>query len=164
MTLTPDRIVKTTVLPAPLDRVWRAISDSSEFGRWFGAEFDGPFVAGTRLGGRIRPTAVDAEVAALQAPHDGTAFVVLVEAVEPLRRLAFRWHPHGVDDADPAAPTTLVEFELAAAPGGTALTITESGFDQVPPASRAAAFHANEGGWTHQLRLIAKYLAASPAA
>lgn len=163
MTSTPDRIVKTAVIPAPPARVWRAISDSAEFGRWFGAEFDGPFIAGTRLAGRIRPTAVDAEVAALQAPHAGTPFVVLVEAVEPPHRLAFRWHPHGVDDTDPAAPTTLVEFQIAPVPEGTALTITESGFDRVPLAARAAAFEANDGGWTHQLRLIAKHLAALPA-
>jgi uncharacterized protein YndB with AHSA1/START domain len=30
-----DRIEKQVVLRAPLDRVWRAISDSQEFGQWF---------------------------------------------------------------------------------------------------------------------------------
>src|SRR4051794_8963720 len=47
-----DRIVKTTVLHAPIERVWRAIGDSREFGTWFGMEIDGPFVAGTMVLGR----------------------------------------------------------------------------------------------------------------
>ena len=41
---------------------------------------------------------------------------------------------------------------------GTRLTITESGFDGIPLARRAAAFTANEGGWTHQSQLVEKYV------
>jgi hypothetical protein len=44
-------------------------------------------------------------------------------------------------------------------PGGTQLTISESGFDKIPLARRAAAFKANDGGWAHQSKLIQKYLA-----
>jgi uncharacterized protein YndB with AHSA1/START domain len=70
------------------------------------------------------------------------------------------WHPSAVDRAvDYAAePMTLVEFHLQDAPEGTLLTITESGFDRLPLERRAQAFTSNEGGWTHQLRLIARYL------
>jgi uncharacterized protein YndB with AHSA1/START domain len=45
--MSTDRIEKQVVLRAPMDRVWRAISDSQEFGRWFGVRIDGPFVART---------------------------------------------------------------------------------------------------------------------
>jgi hypothetical protein len=51
-------------------------------------------------------------------------------------------------------PMTLVEFQLDEADGGTALTIVESGFDQVPLASRAVAFRMNEQGWAEQTRNI----------
>ncbi len=44
-----DRIEKSAVLKAPLDRVWRAISDSSQFGTWFGMDVGGPFVAGATV-------------------------------------------------------------------------------------------------------------------
>lgn len=160
-----DRLVKTAVLAAPLARVWAAVSDARQFGAWFGAEFDGAFVAGARLTARIRPTTVDPEVALLQAPHAGTAFQVVVDAVEPMRRLAFRWHPYAVGSADYSAePMTLVTFELADAGGGhTRLTITESGFDAIPLARRAEAFTANEGGWTHQLRLVGLYVTRQEA-
>ena len=157
--MTTDAIVKTAVIPAPLARVWAAVSDAREFGQWFGAEFDGPFAAGATLTGRIRPTTVDAEVATLQAPHAGTAFTVVVAVIEPPNRFAFRWHPYAVGDTDVTAePMTLVTFELEAEGAGTRLTITESGFDAIPLARRAAAFTANEGGWTHQLRLVGSYV------
>lgn len=156
MSNTPDRIEKTTILRAPRGRVWRAISDSREFGTWFGVELDGPFVAGGRVTGRIVPTRVDAEIAKAQEPYTGTPFECTVERVEPMRLLSFRWQP-GVDLAD--EPPTLVTFELEDADGGTKLTITESGFDRISLERRAKAFKENEGGWTAQLMLIEKYLA-----
>ena len=33
---TPDRIEKKVLLRAPRAKVWRALSDSAEFGLWFG--------------------------------------------------------------------------------------------------------------------------------
>jgi hypothetical protein len=59
-------------------------------------------------------------------------------------------------------PTTLVVFELEKVPGGTLLTISESGFDQIPLERWAKAFAANEGGWAKQTTLIEKYLAMQP--
>src|ERR1700682_4985129 len=80
--MTTDPIEKKVVLNAPLDRVWRAISDAKEFGAWFGMAFEGPFVQGPRLKGKIVPTTVDAEVAKLQKPHEGKAFEIAVDGIE----------------------------------------------------------------------------------
>jgi uncharacterized protein YndB with AHSA1/START domain len=155
-----DRIEKQIVLQAPIARVWDAISNSQKFGSWFGAAFDGPFAAGARLAGRIVPTSVDPEVAKLQKPHEGKAFEFSVEQIEPMRRISFRWHPYAVDSGVDygSEPTTLIVFELEEVPGGTRLSISESGFDQIPPARRAAALKANDAGWEHQSKLIQKYL------
>lgn len=163
--MTTDRIEKQIVLHAPLDRVWRAISDAGEFGSWFGAEIDGAFVAGAAAIGRIVPTKVDPAVARLQEPHRGAAFMIMVTRIEPPRCFAFRWHPLGADPAPDGAPapTTLVTFELAEIDAGVLLTISESGFDGLPPARRAAAWQANDSGWDHQARLIALYLAQTNA-
>jgi uncharacterized protein YndB with AHSA1/START domain len=158
--MTTDRIEKKTVLRAPRDRVWSAIADAKQFGTWFGVELEGPFVAGKTLSATIRPTKVDPEVAKMQQQYDGVKFEIVVERVEPMRELSFRWHPFSVDKAVVAGePMTLVQFLLDEAPGGTHLTIVESGFDKIPVERRAKAFTANEGGWTKQLELIAKYLA-----
>jgi hypothetical protein len=81
-----------------------------------------------------------------------------------MRSISFRWHPYalepGVDYAK--EPTTLIVFELQEVFGGTLLTISESGFDQIPLARRARAFSANDSGWTMQTKLIEKYLAMQP--
>jgi uncharacterized protein YndB with AHSA1/START domain len=161
-----DRVEKKVLLRAPRHRVWRAISDPKEFGSWFGVEFDGPFVEGQRLTGRIVPTKVDADIAKAQEPYAGKTFECSIERIEPMRLLSFRWHPFAVEPGVDYArePTTLVVFELAEVAGGTSLTITESGFDQIPLARRAKAFEANEHGWAAQIMLIEKYLAGSGAA
>ncbi len=166
MPASTDRIEKTALLRAPRDRVWEAIVDARQFGRWFGVEFEGPFVAGTAVNGRMVPTSVDAEVAKAQEPYRGVVFAFFVQDIEPMRRFSFRWHPAAVEPgADPSTePTTLVVFELEEVEGGTRLVITESGFEAIPIERRAQAFASNDEGWTAQLMLIGKYLAAGGAA
>jgi uncharacterized protein YndB with AHSA1/START domain len=165
MTSSTDRIVKTTVLNAPHDRVWRAISDAKEFGTWFGVDIAGSFSPGARLACKIVPTKVDPKVAKSQEPYAGAPFEIVVDKVEPMRLVSFRWHPYGVEATDLSnEPMTLVELALEEVSGGTRLTITESGFDKIPLERRAKAFAANEGGWTAQLELVAKYLAGGYAA
>jgi uncharacterized protein YndB with AHSA1/START domain len=155
-----DRISKQIVLRATRERVWKAISDHVEFGTWFGVEIDGPFVAGTRAVGRISPTKVDPDVARLQEPHRGAAFLIEVDRIEPMRLLSFRWHPYAIDQDQTydREPMTLVTFELADVEAGILLTVTETGFDRLPAARRSIARDANDGGWEHQTRLIARYL------
>ena len=153
-----DRIEKSVVLKASRARVWRAISDFEELGRWFGMYIEGPLVAGESVSCRIRPTEVDADIAAAQAAFEGAPFTLDVVAVEPMSRLAFRWHP-GVDAEDePDDEKTLVELTLSDAPEGTRLDIVESGFDRVPLERRAKAFEMNEGGWEAQTQLVRKFV------
>src|SRR5580704_16240950 len=92
-----DSIKKQILLRAPISRVWQAISDSTEFGAWFGVKFNGPFTPGTALAGVIVCTTVDAEVAAAQKPYEGKAFHITVEQMNPERLFSFRWHPHATD-------------------------------------------------------------------
>lgn len=156
-----DRIEKKALLRAPVERVWQAVSDATQFGTWFGARFDSPFSPNTQLTAQIAPTAVDPDVAKMQKPHEGKQFTFWVERIEPMRYISFRWHPYAVDpNTDYSSePTTLIEFTLEPIGDDTQLTIVESGFESLPLARRTAAIRANDGGWTHQLNLIAKYLA-----
>lgn len=48
-----DRIEKTIELKAPVSRVWRALSDYREFGKWFRVRLEGPFVPGQSARGQI---------------------------------------------------------------------------------------------------------------
>jgi uncharacterized protein YndB with AHSA1/START domain len=156
-----DRIEKRILLRAPRKRVWRALSDSTEFGTWFGVKFNGPFTPGASMRGVIVTTTVNAEVAKAQKEYEGMPFEITVEQIEPERLFSFRWHPfaveRGVDYS--AEPTTLIVFTLEEVADGVMLTVTESGFDRIPLARRAKAFTANEGGWSMMVKVIEEYLA-----
>jgi uncharacterized protein YndB with AHSA1/START domain len=156
-----DQIEKKILLRAKQNRVWRALTDSNEFGSWFGMKLDGPFAPGAKIRGVIVPTTVDPKTAELQKPYEGEPVELAIERVDPERLFSFRWHPHAVGPGTDYAkePMTLVTFTLDEVENGVLLTITESGFDSIPLARRAEAFKANEGGWSKQLELIAKYLA-----
>jgi len=162
--MSPDRIEKTILLRAPLKRVWRALSDSTEFGNWFGMRFNAPFAPGATMTAVIVPTTVNQEVAKMQKPYEGIPFEIKIEQMQPERLFSFRWHPGAVEPGIDYAsePTTLVVFTLEQAPDGVQLTVTESGFDQIPLARHAKAFSANEGGWTLVIKLIEEYLAKNP--
>ncbi len=165
-----DRIEKVVVLRAPVSRVWRAVSDAGEFGRWFGVRLDGAFAAGQPIRGTFdmkideeklmaRQQAMGLTPSRLRWPAPNAVFGT-VERIEPEHYFSFRWIPFGIDaEADPEhEPTTLVEFRLEPVPEGTKLTVTESGFDQVPAHRRARAFRMNEGGWAGQAENLRKYV------
>jgi len=149
-----DRIQRQITLKAPRSRVWRAISDSKEFGDWFLSDFDGAFTPGAHVKARCRFPG-----------YEHLRFEVWIDKVEPERLLSYRWHPCPIDPKYDYSkePTTLVEFRLEEAKGGgTVLTVTETGFDKIPLARRAGAFKANSGGWDFQTNAIAEWLNAHP--
>lgn len=168
--MTTDRIEKQVILQAPISRVWRAIADTQEFGKWFGVKLEGPFVAGQTIRGKFEFTLNEEKImqhqerlglkpSRIKMPQTNVVFCT-VESVEPERFFSFRWIPYGIDaEADPDnEPTTLVEFRLEPTAQGTLLTIVESGFDRVPPHRRERAFRMNEGGWTSQAENVRKHV------
>ncbi len=48
-----DQIEKSIEINAPVERVWRALTDHNEFGEWFRANLDGPFKVGEVTRGQI---------------------------------------------------------------------------------------------------------------
>lgn len=150
---TGDRIERSIVIQAPRARVWRALSDAEEFGRWFGVDLQGQrFLPGERAQGPITTEG-----------YTHLRFDVLVEQVEPERSLTWRWHPYPVDPAVDyeKEERTRVTFTLQDAPGGgTLLTVVESGFDKVPRGRRMESFRMNSGGWEAQVENIRAHATA----
>jgi len=146
-----DRIEKSVELKAPVERVWRALTDHNEFGTWFRVKLEDPFVPGEVSRGHIT-----------YPGYEHVVWEALVKRMEEPQYFSFTWHPYAVDpDVDYSGETpTLVEFRLEPTSGGTRLTVTESGFDKIPAHRRPDALRMNEGGWEEQMKNIEVHVAA----
>jgi uncharacterized protein YndB with AHSA1/START domain len=151
-TSTTDRIEKKIQLRHSPSKVWRALTDAQEFSKWFGAVFTEPFEAGARLRGRVT-----------HKGYEHMTMDITIERMEPERLFSWRWHPGAAEPGEDFSdePRTLVVFELQEAPGGTLLTVVETGFDQIPIARRAKALGENDEGWAGQMKAIEEYLGRS---
>jgi uncharacterized protein YndB with AHSA1/START domain len=152
-TETQDAIEKQIELKAPIERVWRALTDYREFGAWFRVKLEGPFVPGKLSSGYITWPGYE------HLKWQGT-----VQAMEPPTYFSFTWHPYAIDPAvDYSNETpTLVEFWLETTAGGTLLKVRESGFSKVPAERRELAFRMNSNGWAQQVVNIEAYVAQNP--
>lgn len=144
-----DIIECETRIAAPIERVWEAIGDHRKFGEWFKVALDQPFEAGQQSTGHITIPAY--------AHVRWTAEVV---AVEPPRRLAFRWHPYAIEQGRDYSnePTTLVDIMLEPDGDGTRVRVVESGFDALPASRRDEAFRMNSSGWEAQMKNVRTYV------
>jgi uncharacterized protein YndB with AHSA1/START domain len=150
---TSDRIETRILLKAPRSRVWRALSDATEFGNWFGVDFTGmTFAAGKAIQGKIT-----------YKGYEHLLMEIWIEQMVPEKLLSWRWHPAAIDASVDYSkePTTLVVFELKEQEGGTLVTVAESGFDQIPAARRATVIRMNTSGWDQQMKNIERHVAAS---
>jgi len=91
--------------------------------------------------------------------YEHVAWKAIVQRMEPESLFSFTWEPEiGYSTETP----NLVEFRLEKTETGTLLTVTESGFDNIPAERRAEAFLRNDGGWTQQIKNIEAYVAEHP--
>jgi len=144
-----DRIEKSIELNAPVDRVWRALTDHNEFGEWFRVKLDGPFRTGDVSTGRIA-----------YPGYEHLKWEATVKTMDKPRLFSFTWHPYAIEpDVDYSNETpTLVEFKLEPKGQGTKLTIVESGFNGVPKHRMPEAMRMNERGWAEQIRNIKSHV------
>ena len=145
-----DRIEKVVELAAPVARVWRAITDHEEFGKWFRVRLDGPFEVGVTTTGNIT-----------YPGYEHIKWESLTEQMDPERLFGFSCPPSAVDpDTEYGAEAkVVVEFRLEPTEKGTLLTITESGFQQFPEAKRLEVLRSNTEGWNEQAKNIAAHVA-----
>jgi uncharacterized protein YndB with AHSA1/START domain len=141
MTTAPESIERETVIAAPVERVWKLLTDAEHLGTWFGdagAEID------LRPGGTML----------LRWAEHGTVHA-RVERVEPQRVFSYRWAAHqntgDIELVD--GNSTLVEFVLDSQGDDTRLRVVESGFSalDVPAAEQAKRARGNEEGWEIEL-------------
>jgi len=147
-----NEIQKRIELKASPAKVWRALTDYRQFGEWFRVSLEGPFEPGEISRGHIT-----------HPGYEHVKWEAVVKDMQPERLFSFTWHPYAIDPAVDYSqePPTLVEFRLEAIADGTLLTITESGFENIPAHRRMEALRMNDGGWTQQIRNIEKHVSQS---
>ncbi len=145
-----DKIEKTIDLKAPVERVWRALTDHKEFGEWFRVALERPFVVGETTAGNIT-----------YEGHEHMRLEARVKTMDRNKLFAYSWCPVADQDGNGllGGPETLVEFKLEAIESGTRLTIVESGFSVLTDdEQRAQAFRQNSEGWEIQTQNIAAHV------
>ncbi len=147
-----DHIERQRLMLAPRSRVWHALTDPVEFGKWFGVRIEGTFRPG-------HPVEMTFDLPGLA----GNRYSMFIEEVTPETTFAWSWHP-GMPRPDvdySKEPMTRVQFTLADAEGGTLVTVRETGFDNIPLSRRAAVFGENTRGWEVQMQNLQTHVEPS---
>ena len=145
-----DFIKRTIIIKAPIGKVWHAISDYEEFGTWFRAKVHTPF----------KPGAVVA-CNSLYPGHEHLSWEMTITEMVPLDRISFTWPAFYGDDIERDAaqdPHLTATFSLEAIGNETRLTLTETGFEQLPPDYAPIAYRMNTGGWDEQMQNISAHV------
>jgi len=122
------RIEHAVAVAAPPERVWRALADPAEAGRWA----EGIVTLEPRPGGAVR-----FDWGELGAAHGR------VVAVEPPHRLVFDWEGY------PDASSTRIAFALAPDGAGTTVSLVHSGYGD--GAEWDGVYNGEATGWVDLL-------------
>ncbi|HET6673456.1 MAG TPA: SRPBCC family protein [Agromyces sp.] len=129
---------RTISIGAPIEKVWTAVTDPEHISKWFGRvvlDGAGPGAEGT-----------------ITFPEYGSV-PLRIEATDAPRMVSYRW---GNDDAAGHLADTIDDehstvftFTLEQVPGGTQLTVVETGFELTSDPAANMASHSE--GWVVEL-------------
>ena len=145
-------IEREVVIDAPVEVVWRTITEPDQITQWFAdrVEFD------QRAGSEGTLTFDD------HARKQLTIAAIVVERIEKPHRFSFRWnHPAGVHAT--TGNSVLVEFTLAAETSErTRLRVAETGLDDIdwPVDQKTAYVRDHLEGWEFHLGRLHQLFAA----
>jgi uncharacterized protein YndB with AHSA1/START domain len=150
----PTRIEREILIAAPVDVVWRAVTEPAQISRWFADEVD--LVPKPGRDGRLTFTQ--------HAAKEPMSVHITVESVEPEQSWSYRWmHP---EDAEPReGNSTIVVFTLTPEGDGTRLRVAESGMEHMGwSADEYDSFMKDHTqGWNRHLDRLGEYLGRGPA-
>ncbi len=145
MSTTRYQIEREIMIEAPVEVVWRTVTEPNQITLWFAPEVELEAEPGAR--GYI-------------GFGDDEGGPVLVEAVEPPTRFSFWWnHPTGAE-LEPGN-AVLVEFTLVSEGAAHPAHVTESGLDPLawPDAEKQRYADGHNEGWDKFLGRLAQLLA-----
>jgi uncharacterized protein YndB with AHSA1/START domain len=133
---TAERVIETTVeIAAPVDSVWKAITDARELERWF------------PLQARVTPGEGGEVFMSWGPPWEGGSRIEIWEEGRRLRTRGFLEH----------GDRSMVEYTLEARGGKTVLRLVHSGFAHGSDWDDEL-FGGTERGWRYELRSLRHYL------
>ena len=141
------QIEREVLIDAPVEVVWRTITEPEQLRRWFADRVELELEPGGR---------------GLMGFED-QAVPLVVEAVQPPTRFSFRWnHPAGAEPA--AGNSTLVEFMLVGEGDRTRLRVVESGLELLawPVGDKEHFADEHREGWAMFTDRLARLLAEHP--
>ena len=142
----PNTITRTLDLAHPQEKVWAAVATLDGITGWFGSHADGEMTPGHDV--RMR-----------WEQYDDGKKTLAIKVVDPMSLFAFSWGINGAPEGDPRQ--TYVESALEPTASGTRLTVTESGFAQLPDEWLEASYQGNTEGWRAELGELVAYLDAA---
>jgi uncharacterized protein YndB with AHSA1/START domain len=141
MATTEYQIEREIVIDAPVEVVWRTVTEPDQISLWFADKVELEVKPGAR--------------GYMGFGDQGGA--VVVEIVDPPNRFSFRWnHPAGEEPVE--GNSLLVEFSLAGEGDRTRLRVVESGLDPLPwpDADKQRYAEEHNGGWAEFLDRLAR--------
>jgi uncharacterized protein YndB with AHSA1/START domain len=143
-------IEREILIEAPVEVVWRAVTEPDQISSWFSDAADLELKTGYE--GTL--TFNDRATKQPMTVH------VTVQAVETGRTFSYRWlYPDGAEPRD--GNSMLVEFTLTAEGETTRLRVVESGLSALgwPDDQKATYAQEHTGGWIAHLDDLREYLA-----
>jgi uncharacterized protein YndB with AHSA1/START domain len=142
-------------IDAPLEYVWRAVTEPEQIRLWFTEDVDLTLEPG-----------YEGSVTFNRRSEKPTLHVrVSVQEVEPARVFAYRWH-HPENATPQEGNSLLVEFTLSPERGGTRLRVTETGLDSMgwPIEEQDEYSDQHNRGWSTYLGRLREHLGRQSAA
>jgi len=138
------QIEREIVIDAPVEVVWRTITEPDQMSQWFADKVELEVKPGAR--------------GYLGFGEQGGP--VIVETVDPPTRFSFRWN-HQAGEQPAAGNSLLVEFTLVGEGSHTRLRVVESGLSPLPWPDVDKQRYAEEhnGGWGEFMERLARLLA-----
>jgi uncharacterized protein YndB with AHSA1/START domain len=142
----PNTITRVLDLAHPQEKVWDALTTLDGLTSWFGSHAEGKVAPGEDV--RMR-----------WEQYDNGEQTLAIKVVDPRSVFAYCWGISAAPEGDPRR--TYVEFALEPTAAGTRLTVSESGFAQLPDAWLEQSYEGNTKGWQSELGELVAYLDAA---
>ncbi|RBP49362.1 SRPBCC family protein [Arenicella xantha] len=141
-----NTIEREITMKASKERIYEAIANPEYVTQWFPETLEGSYTVGEQP---------------IFGFGDHGKNQICVIAAQPHEYFAYRWVPGASNFLGDVltVPNTLIEFRIAELADGTCkVTLTESGFADLPTELMEAAYKQNSGGWDFMLDRLEKYI------